>query len=117
MTGAVTIRNSTITGNTAPTAATAGGGVGVSGGTTTLTISNTIIAENIGPSDGPDLKLANGTAIGVNNFIGVAPPANYTGTGDLSGDPQLGPLQDNGGPTFTRAPLVGSTVIGAGSMP
>jgi hypothetical protein len=32
----------------------------------------------------------------------------------LSGDPNLGPLQDNGGPTFTQALLPGSIAIDAG---
>jgi subtilisin-like proprotein convertase family protein len=121
VTGSPTIRNSTITGNTAPATATAGGGIGISAGTPTLTIQNTIIAQNTGPADGPDLKIANGTVTGTNNLIGVLPPANYTGTGDLTGtqasplDPLLGPLGDNGGSTFTRAPLTGSPARNAGS--
>ena len=32
----------------------------------------------------------------------------------LSGDPMLGPLQDNGGPTFTHKPLPGSPALDAG---
>ncbi|MBV8149773.1 MAG: hypothetical protein JO092_11815, partial [Candidatus Eremiobacteraeota bacterium] len=37
------------------------------------------------------------------------------GAGDLSGvDPKLGPLQNNGGPTFTMALLAGSPAIDAG---
>jgi CSLREA domain-containing protein len=35
------------------------------------------------------------------------------GTGNISGDPNLGPLQDNGGPTHTMALLAGSPAIGA----
>jgi hypothetical protein len=38
-----------------------------------------------------------------------------TGTGDIIGvDPMLGPLQDNGGPTWTHALLPGSPAIDAG---
>jgi hypothetical protein len=38
-----------------------------------------------------------------------------TGTGDLiNTDPMLGPLQNNGGPTFTHALLPGSPAIDAG---
>jgi Chlamydia polymorphic membrane protein (Chlamydia_PMP) repeat len=38
-----------------------------------------------------------------------------TAMGDqINTDPMLGPLQDNGGPTFTRAPLTGSPAIDAG---
>jgi hypothetical protein len=37
------------------------------------------------------------------------------GSGDqINTDPQLGPLQDNGGPTFTHALLPGSPAINAG---
>ena len=47
--------------------------------------------------------------------------ANFGGTVSSLGynligvDPLLGPLQDNGGPTFTHAPLPGSPVIDAGN--
>ena len=38
-----------------------------------------------------------------------------TGMGDqINTDPMLGPLQDNGGPTFTHALLTGSPAIDAG---
>jgi hypothetical protein len=37
-----------------------------------------------------------------------------TGSADAPLDPMLGPLQDNGGPTLTRAPFNGSPVINAG---
>jgi hypothetical protein len=38
-----------------------------------------------------------------------------TGPGDqINTDPMLGPLQDNGGPTFTHELLIGSTAINAG---
>lgn len=33
----------------------------------------------------------------------------------IGGDPMLGPLQDNGGPTWTHLPLPGSPLIDAGS--
>jgi len=39
-----------------------------------------------------------------------------TGMGDrINTDPMLGPLQDNGGSTFTHAPSTGSPAIDAGS--
>jgi hypothetical protein len=39
----------------------------------------------------------------------------FTATGDqINTTPLLGPLQDNGGPTFTHAPLQGSPAIDAG---
>jgi Calx-beta domain/Bacterial Ig-like domain len=120
VTGNVTIRNSTITGNTAPTTATGGGGVGLSGGTPTAIIESTVIAQNTGPTDGPDLRIAAGSATGTNSLIGVAPPANFSGFGNLTGtqatplNPQLAPLQNYGGTTLTRSPLPGSPVLNAG---
>ena len=36
------------------------------------------------------------------------------GSGD--GDPQVGPLQNNGGPTLTHAPITGSGLIGGGDL-
>jgi len=36
------------------------------------------------------------------------------GTSEITGDPDLGPLQNNGGPTFTMALLAGSPAIAAG---
>ncbi len=72
--------------------------------------SNTIIADNSAPS-GPDCS-ADFTSLGYNLIGDVNGCNGFTGTGDQTGvDPQLGPLQDNGGPTFTQALLVGSPAI------
>src|SRR5262249_8853017 len=61
--------------------------------------------------DGPVISLQF-NVIGIADFSdGWIPPSAF---GDLVGsaaaplDPLLGPLQDNGGPTLTRAPRVGS---------
>ncbi len=70
----------------------------------------------------PDIFAAVTTGSG--NFIGTA-DLNLTGIADGTNgnrigtitaplNPLLGPLQNNGGPTFTRAPLTGSPVIDAG---
>ena len=51
------------------------------------------------------------------NYSLVENPGSTTivGTGNIVGiDPMLGPLQDNGGPTFTHAPSSGSPAIDAG---
>ena len=45
--------------------------------------------------------------------MNVSSGTNYL-TGTLTGDPKLGPLQNNGGPTPTLAPLSGSPAILAG---
>jgi hypothetical protein len=85
----LTARNSTITANSS---LGYGGGIESYG---TLNARNTIIAGNF---EGGDLY---GTVTsGDHNLIGV--------------DPLLGPLQDNGGPTFTHALLPGSPAIDAG---
>jgi len=96
-----TVVNSTISGNSG----ILGGGI-LNGGTATLNLRNTIIAGSLG---GGDCVNQGTIATNVNNLIqdGSCTPA-------LSGDPKLGPLQNNGGPTFTRALLPGSPAIDAG---
>jgi hypothetical protein len=97
------IKNSTLNGNSAPAIFNAGqatiGDAVLNAGESGGTISN----------DGGTV-----TSLGYNlasdNGGGV-----LTGPGDqINTDPLLGPLQDNGGPTFTHALLVGSPAINAG---
>ena len=111
----VTITSSTIVGNSAQLS---GGGLATGGGQ--IKLRNTIVARNtaIG-APLPDLS-GNVTSNGY-NFIGNSKGGSIVATtGDQVGseaapiDPLLGPLQDNGGPTLTRAPLSGSPVIEAG---
>jgi hypothetical protein len=108
----LTINNSTLSGNSA---STYGGGIYNYGyyGSATLQIRNTILktgasGENIVnfsgtvTSDGYNLSSDNGSGF-------------LTATGDqVNTDPLLGPLQDNGGPTFTHELLSGSPAIDAG---
>ena len=90
--GALMLNHSTISTNLAET----GGGIYVESGP--LSSTNSIIAGNTATISGPDLV---GTiAAGSNNLT--------------SGDPMLGPLADNGGPTWTMLPLPGSPAIDAG---
>jgi hypothetical protein len=51
------------------------------------------------------------------NLLGQGCVPQGLGPGDVPGvlDPLLGPLQDNGGPTFTHAPLPGSPALEAGN--
>jgi CSLREA domain-containing protein len=109
--GPVAIFQSTITGN----AADFGGGVRAINGAV-VTVLGSIIALNTSPS-GPDV---NGplTSIGW-NIIGSNAAATITpGTSDQIGvtaaQLNLGPLQDNGGPTKTHALLAGSVAIDKG---
>jgi len=111
--GTLTVVNCTVAGNSTGT----GGSVYISSGVARLR--NTIIAGNTSPTFGPD-------AFGVfasqgHNLIGKTDNSSGWIVSDLKGtisaplNPELGPLQDNGGPTFTRALLTGSPAIDAGS--
>ena len=137
--GPLTISNSTISGNTAAGNAFKGfgygGGVGSSG---TMAISNSTITGNwanigggiyniIGPFETGN-TIFNAGALGENIFNdgGTITSDGYNvssddGGGYLNGpgdqintDPLLGPLEDNGGPTFTHALLPGSPATNAG---
>ena len=102
-------------------AATADGGTASGGGIWSVgnsRISNSIVAENTGGAapDAAGSFESNGF-----NLIGRSDGSSgFTAIGDQTGtieaplDPKLGPLQDNGGPTWTRALLPGSPAIDAG---
>ncbi len=103
--GVLTISNSTLSGNSAAT----GGGINNSS-SGTLHLKNNVVANS--PSGGDCVNLASTLATNVNNLIedGSCSP-------DFTGDPLLGPLTTNGGPTETMALLLGSTAIDAGDNP
>jgi len=101
--GTLTLINTTLSVNTGST------GAGIyNDGDSTLNFTNSIIANSITGSD-----CTNSGTIGtnVNNLVedGTCSPA-------ISGDPSLGALADNGGPTQTHALLMGSTAIDAGNL-
>jgi len=125
---AALVSNSTISGNT-------GGGIYTAPGAPTggSTVVNSTMSDNY-------VEIWNGDAYIKNTIFNVSPGGHsivndgYSiitsegynvssddGAGYLNGpgdqiniDPMLGPLQDNGGPTFTHALLPGSPVINAG---
>ena len=100
----LTLNNSTVSNNSA---AVDGGGIW-NGGSTTLT--NTIIANSPSGND------CSGTATSLGNNLDSDNSCNLTEPTDLPNtDPLLGPLQANGGPTFTHALLPGSPAIDAGN--
>ncbi|MFN6051498.1 MAG: choice-of-anchor Q domain-containing protein, partial [Planctomycetia bacterium] len=101
--GTVIVTNSTVSGNSA----NQGGGIANTG---TLNIANTIIANSTSGGD----YLSSGGTIGTNTN-NLVEDGSLPGTSEITGDPLLGPLQNNGGPTFTQALLSGSPAIGAGS--
>lgn len=112
----VTIKNVTITSNTA---SLEGGGIDTGNSLGGLTLLNTVVANNVAPT-GPDCS-GPFSSLG-HNLVGNSTNCSFTAaTGDLEGtgaspiDPKLGPLQDNGGPTFTHALLASSPAIDAGN--
>ena len=94
----------------------AGGGVFVSGSAAAAQVGHTIIANNTGAPDSPDIS----GRIDSQGYNLVGDPTGCSGLGaegDLLGiDPLLGPLVDNGGITLTHALLPGSPAIDAGGM-
>ena len=127
--GDVTLTNATIVENQAVAGAgtatdqatyetSYGGGLYVDG--STVTLANSIIAQNSSINE-PDIY---GTVNSLGyNLIGVVGSqtlgliaTDLMGTVDVPSNPDLGPLQDNGGPTQTLAPLAGSKAIDAGSV-
>ncbi|MBC8400426.1 MAG: PD40 domain-containing protein [Candidatus Marinimicrobia bacterium] len=98
--------NSTISDNTDNTSRGYGG---IYSFNSTSNLVNTIIANNSGSQCGG----GGFTSLG-HNIVSDNSGA-LSGTGDLNNtDPLLGPLQNNGGPSFTHAVLVGSPAIDTG---
>ncbi len=106
----LTINNCTVSGNSA---AFVGGILSVSApGPATLTIGGTILKTG---ASGENI-IAGGTvhSLGYNLSNDDASAVLDQSTDQNSTDPMLGPLQDNGGPTFTHALLTGSPAIDQG---
>jgi hypothetical protein len=82
-------------------------------GTAILEIGNTVIKAG---SSGENIRNLSGTVTSHGYNISSDNGGGYlTGPGDqINTEPLLGPLQDNGGPTFTHALLPGSPAIDAG---
>jgi uncharacterized repeat protein (TIGR01451 family) len=110
------LRNTTIVSNTAGL----GQGGGVSMRKTSMRLENTIVANNAGQSGG-DLETVVTDGVSSNftlSYSLVEQPgeATITPSNSLLGvDPQLGPLQENGGPTRTHLPAPASPAINAGN--
>jgi hypothetical protein len=128
----VTITNSTIVGNAATYTGGLEGGGGIyqrgddddgDGQGDTVALSSTIVAANTAAAAGPDLE---GGGSGdpttfESSFSLIGDPTSEHGAAladagsNLFGlDPQLGPLQSNGGPTATHLPALGSPAIDKG---
>jgi predicted outer membrane repeat protein len=116
--GTVTAMNSTITLNRA-----LGSGFGAIKNEGAFQVQNSIIAGNLSPTSAVDIGGSRAfTSLGHNLIGSGVGGTGFTDgvNGDLVGttgslrDPLLGPLQDNGGPTYTHVPLPGSPAIDAG---
>jgi CSLREA domain-containing protein len=115
-----TLVNCTITTNSTPSDF----GNGVSGSNATITVANTIIAGNGVAGNSPDLNnplFSPPTFVSQgHNLIGNADGFTFNAAGDQAGtgaaplNPHLGPLANNGGPTFTHVLLSNSTALDAG---
>jgi len=111
----ITMTNCTITDNWAKY----GGGILNDDDDSTVSIKNTIVADNTAAVNSPDWA-ASITSLGY-NLIGdisggtgaVLPSDIWGGDGSPVLDPILGPLSDNGGPTLTHALLPNSPAIDA----
>ncbi len=113
--GQVTLVNSTATAN----AGNNGGLVNAS--SATFVVRNSIVAGNLGTatpdisgsftSDGYNLIGKSDGGIGFTNDVN----GDQVGTSAMPINPQIGPLQNNGGPTQTHALLPGSPAIDAGN--
>jgi uncharacterized repeat protein (TIGR01451 family) len=130
-----TLENSTVAEN----AAGAYGG-GIYGVYSNLTVKETTISGNTAGGDGPGIYAYGATEVDIvdsivanngsadlvddsDSFFNVAyslienpdvAQINDGGGNILNDDPELGPLQDNGGPTFTMKPAGTSPVVNAG---
>lgn len=106
-----TLINDTITGNECFNGSGCGGGLSFGA----LSIADTIIAGNLAYDPGTQTTSTDNCS----STITVTGPDLTDGsdcTGfTVHGDPQLGPLQDNGGPTDTQLPAAASPAIDAGA--
>ena len=110
------IVNSTISDNSAGR----GGNLALGSGTPNFVLHNTIVARGVA-QQAPDISGAVAAQSSFNlvgdgtGATGIADGSNGNKVGTSSGaiDPRLGPLQDNGGPTQTRALLPDSPAINA----
>ncbi len=129
--GNVTVTNSTISGNRAIGETSQGGGIREFSGNVTLVYA-TVVQNSA--SEGDNIREASGVltafgsvvALGSTNCTGGTTTSNgfnfsddsscgFTAATDMqsAGDPALGALADNGGPTRTRLPQPGSPLIDA----
>lgn len=113
----VSILNATIAGNSVGTAGI-GGGLAIynptPGVVTELSVKNTIVAGNTGPTGPSDCGTV--AAIASDHNLSGDESCMFTDAGSKqNANPQLGPLQNNGGETDTMALATGSPAVDAGT--
>ena len=116
------IESATISGNSVAGGQYSQGGGVYAFNSDDLTISNSILADNSAIGTGSDLFSTKGAAFGftlIESTIGTNPGGSLSQTGPnlLGVDPQLGPLQNNGGPTATQALAPSSPAVDKGNTP
>jgi hypothetical protein len=115
--GSVTLTQSTVTDNRAVDASSIGGGVFqvTTEALLPFAIRGSIVAGNTAGDGGADLVKGIGSTLTINySLIGIEITPDSGGNNVVTDDPLLGPLADNGGPTFTHALLPGSPALDAG---
>ena len=125
--GIANVSNSTITNNQAGSTSSSGTGGGVFNASgAKFNFQNTIIAgnlETVGIPAPPPIKTifvatpgeCDGTINSIGNNLMTIADCTVSGSAPILGNPNLGPLQNNGGPTQTHALLSGSPAIDAGN--
>ena len=115
-TSTMTLTNCTLVNNTNTGTPGQGGGFFNCSGCT-LTFKNTIVANNTATGGGNNgYNEAGGTVTSQGYNIDSENSCGFSHLTDkINTDPLLGPLQDNGGSTFTHALLTGSPAIDAGT--
>jgi CSLREA domain-containing protein len=117
--GTATLTNVTVSGNTALSSFSSG--YGISGGSGTVNLKNTIVANNkiagvehnlLGAFTSQDYNLIGDTSDWASNGTTLT---GATAHNILNQDAKLGPLANYGGPTPTAPPLPGSPAIDAGN--
>ncbi len=120
--GTVSINNSTLADNEAIGGAATlpgmggagyGGGIYNAAGPGALQMYDTILAKDTADTADPDLE-GSVTSLGHNLIANSTGGSGFAASDLLNVNPQLGPLQNNGGPTQTMALLVGSPALNAG---
>jgi hypothetical protein len=117
-TGTFSAVNSTISFNTGSLCSICNGGGICDVGTATIlgcTVANNEVGDDGGGIIGTIELLANSLVVNNSGSVDSNLYGAYTGSFDFIGSLTLGPLQNNGGPTFTQALPAGSPAIDAGN--